>query len=493
MRTENYVYTWRNSWKSLYESPWSIFEKFKTANDILGIDMVRHLGKEEIRNNRIINSKYFSLLSLSTFDSNQLHKAFGFDLISYNQKLIDNMIGILPKRHLYGTGDAWERVYFRDNLYFCLQCLRDGYHCIFHQFKLFHHCPIHKTQLMNCCPECGVQYEYSLSNESFENLFTCSCGYQYCNRGTLFFDPWKQINQECFDSAEFKAWVTLTDEHKTRLNKMYFIPDVEFENHPDSIRYFLHSLGITVECSQIHNVVKSSKNINSIKSFDEKEFALKYSKQGSFPNVNEVYIKKIRFDVFQKEFYQNYKRIIASISKHIRKTILAQHKSCLKELIQFNGDKPVCKYAYSYIAWRRSTQNFNQFTQVDNFGRPQRLNKSIFEFPPNAPFFRELYMLWEDQLEDITLWSKAATKWIMNRVIVHVLLHRFNNWLCYSEEYISKNIMPTVPIFDNDHPFFIVLFSNQMNEEFEFHWWSIDNSVLSRSPSENERKSTNPN
>ncbi|NUU75387.1 hypothetical protein [Paenibacillus xylanilyticus] len=467
------VYTWRANWIKPYESPWSIFEKFKIANEVLDLDIIRKFGIDEVKNLRVIRPSHYDLVKMFSLNEQLIKDVFGIDLVQRNRKNLDELIRLLPQDHLLGVVSPWESVYLREKLYFCVQCLEQGYHSIFHQFKLLHHCPFHNKKLIQCCPECGSEYDYSLSNKMFDSPFICSCGHEYCqiNQDQLFYDSWNQP-QEHYNTLppELLQWLTLTNHQKSRLKKMYFIPQTDFEKHPNSLINFLT---VTNKANNIpgHNFVESSKSIKTIRSFEEKKFAFKYSKKGDFSNLNEFYIKKARFDILQKEFYQNYKRIIAGVSKHIRQTILAEHKSCLYELKNFKGRGPICSYAYAYIAWRRTIQNFDHFSLVDNMGRPKRLNKPIFEFPSSAYFLYDLYDQWNNQIDDITLSSRAATKWLLNRILDQFLLKWFDNWLQHSKEFISEGIMPAVPQFEDKYPLFIAVFSNESNEELEFHWW----------------------
>lgn len=466
------VFTWRTNWIKPYESPWSIFEKFKSANEVQDIDIIRKFGKIEVKNLRTIRPNHYGLVRMFSLDEQLIKEIFGINLVQRNRQALEDLIRILPQDHLIGVVSKLDNVYLREKLTFCRQCIAQGYHSIFHQFKLLHHCPFHNKKLIQCCPECGSEYDYSLSNKMFDSPFICICGYEYCqrNQNQLFYEPWN-LPQEQYTtlSPELHQWLTLTSSQKSRLKKMYFIPHIDLEKHPNALMQFLT---VAKEETNIpgYNFVKSSKNIKKLRSFEEKEFALKYSKKGDFPNLNDFYIKKARFDILQKEYYQNYKQIIAGVSKHIRQTILIEHKSCLYEMKNFQGRGPICSYAYAYIAWRRTIQNFGHFSLVDNMGRPKRLNKPIFEYPSSAYFLYDLYDQWNNQIDDITLSSRAATKWLLNRILVQFLLKWFDNWLQHSKEFISEGIMPSVPQFEDEYPFFIAVFTNESNEELEFHW-----------------------
>lgn len=468
------VYTWRREWISEYESPWSVFEKFKCANEISSSDVIRQMGTEKLRQIRVIRPSSYGLYNLSAFDPELTREVIGVDLVEQNQKILNKLEGVLPHKHFVGVKGRLENVYFRTKLYFCLSCLNDGHHSIFHQFKLLHHCPIHNEILHNSCPNCGVQYHYSLLNKFMVTPFTCICGYQYCaiKPDERFYEPWKQYHDKNLISTELNEWLSLQDVHLSKLKKMYFIPEIDFENYPDAIRFFLQVLGIYVNTTQRHFSVSSGKHINQIRSFEEKKFARKFSKLGDFRALNDFHIKKIRFDKLQAEFYQNSKQIMAGLSKHIRKTVISNHQKCLTELKNYTGDRPICKFAYAYVAWRRSNQNFTIFNQVDHFGRPYRLNQNLFEFPPNTPYLYDFFSIWEEQNGDVTMSSRASTKWLFNHIITFILMDRFKKWLRESETYIAQNIIPSVPSFYSEHPFFIAIFSTTESEEMEFHWWN---------------------
>lgn len=477
MHTINdYVFTWRPEWISQFESPWSIFEKFKLANHVDHYEILRCFGSEQTKKTQTFKEKYFYLYNLATFDVEVIKKALGYDIVNENRKHINQLIGVLPYRHLKEIKGGWESVYLRDKLYFCSECLKDGYHSLFHQFKLIHKCPFHNTNLNSCCPNCGVEYLYLLANKTLESPFTCICGHQYYSPvNQFFFKSWKEYKLNNIILPEINQWLQLTEIQKLRLKNMYFIPEINFEEIGNGIERFLSLLGYEYP---LPNYVDSSRFIKELKSFEEKKESIRLSKKGDLKGVNDLYIQKVRLKEFQKDFYINYKRLFAGLSKQIRNTVLLEHKACLHELKnikRMKGKIEVCPYAFAYISWRRSFQNFTDFTEVDNLGKPNRLYPGYIELPPYMPFLSDLFLLWEEQFKDITKTSRASTKWLLNRIITHILWNHFKSWLMASEELILQGKMPSLPPIRNEKlPFFIAIFSGESNKKMEFYWWNYD-------------------
>ena len=81
------------------------------------------------------------------------------------------------------SNDAWYKYkserWFHDTLCYCPECMKLGYHSLYHQFIYNNdECFIHKVQLKKLCPECKKPIPYGLSGASARPSFTCTCGYK---------------------------------------------------------------------------------------------------------------------------------------------------------------------------------------------------------------------------------------------------------------------------------------------------------------------------
>jgi hypothetical protein len=81
------------------------------------------------------------------------------------------------------SNDAWYKYkserWFHDTLCYCPECMKFGYHSLYHQFVYNNdECFIHKVQLKKLCPECKKPIPYGLSGSSARTPFSCVCGYK---------------------------------------------------------------------------------------------------------------------------------------------------------------------------------------------------------------------------------------------------------------------------------------------------------------------------
>ncbi|MBT2765912.1 hypothetical protein J7E85_32910, partial [Paenibacillus sp. ISL-20] len=90
--SENGSLTWNRSWINELESPWSIFEKVKFANNASTKELFELFGNDVIKNKKSrIGKKNHNLYSLSAFDDESFKKYLGFSLKAYNKDTLDEM------------------------------------------------------------------------------------------------------------------------------------------------------------------------------------------------------------------------------------------------------------------------------------------------------------------------------------------------------------------------------------------------------------------
>lgn len=467
-------FCWRPEWISPYESPWSIFEKFKFANQVSSKDILKCFASDYVQKLKTVARSHYNLVTLSVFDSEKVKSGLQYDLIDENKINLDRMVGILPGKLLNGR-EYYLSYYLRSDLFYCPLCLESGFHSIFHQFKMVHKCPYHEVPLLRSCPKCNQRIPYELSDKYVTDPFQCACGHSFIKmteKNHLI--NWRQTPASSISCNRILSWLSLTDEQKQRLKQCYFFRELDLEHYEGAMDYFLSVIDPAYKSviPEKHIMVSSATYINHIRGTKEKEEIRRYSKT-NYPNINEFEIYKMRYQAFQTEMYQSSMISISGIAQHLRKTIFMKHRTCIHRLIK-NGDQAdeaMCPFAYAYLNWRRYVQNYNTFSGII-IDRPSRRSKSSIEFPPVAGQY--LYDLYEEMkldFEDPTKVSRSSLKWIFNRLIVHFTMNHFYNWLETSQKYADNKVIKRfLPKEFNHLPFFIIKLSNN-NESHEFHWW----------------------
>lgn len=469
---------WNDQWISPYESAWGIFEKFKYANNANSRDIMSLFGDEKVRNQKNKSKSKYDLLNFMKFDLNLIRDGLGIDFYHKNKIEIAHMLGPLTKKSYKNEPIYDYSFFFRDTIAYCPTCMENGFHSIFFQFKLIKKCPYHDILLLKECPACFAKIPYELSDLNTLEPFQCKCEYRFFKPQSklLFSNEWVSSNLDRITCNNVNKYLNLTTGDMLRLKDMYLFKEIELDAYPNVLENIISILDF--KDSQVednaHFIVTSAPNVKKIRGEKEKYEIQKYTKV-NFPGINEEAIRKLRFHEFQKEIYQSYTATITGVAGQLRKTLLSKHRTCINRLIKNPNDKmQICPYAFAYVFWREYSQNFSNHTSVDNYGSPKRLVKNHIEFPQfDVEVMQNLYEFLGSDIEDITLESRAALKWFLNRVISHLSINHFNNMLSASQSYIDRRKFPsTLPYTKYDKiPFFVAIRPKDRNKPLEFHWW----------------------
>ncbi|NOU72681.1 DDE-type integrase/transposase/recombinase [Paenibacillus sp. LMG 31458] len=146
------MFCWNKNWIQSYESPWSLFEKFKYANEINSIELLQTLGTTQVKKIKtgLRGRRIRNLYTLEGFEEELLTSAFQSNIVETNKINLDKITSVLNAK------DAHYRSHFNDHFVYCPMCLQEGYHSLFHQFKLIHECPFHHIKLENVCLNCHI-------------------------------------------------------------------------------------------------------------------------------------------------------------------------------------------------------------------------------------------------------------------------------------------------------------------------------------------------
>jgi len=468
-------YCWNNNWVHELESPWSLFEKFKYANMAKDRDILETFGTEEVRNKKVLRhtKNNSNLYSLTGFDNSRLAEVFGHDLKQQNEQNISTIIKILPGRM---------EEYLRDHLCFCIQCIKFGYHSLLHQFKLIHHCPFHNEPLLQKCPGCGHIFNYELNDEHFANPFQCLCGYHYLT-SSYPFEQWNHRNFEIADRYVQK-WLHLSPGQKLILKDLILFEALDAEQYPDMLNNILSVILNEDDTHSSHVVLRSTKNILRYGNHLNKYLELASAMNEDYSLRNEKLYDRFQYKIHD-EIYWSTVATIKGIANRFRKTVMKDHRQCIKDF-KFK-DEPYCPFAYAYIFWRKFSENYKSYLEIDNGYRPRRSIDNLFPkfcSDIDQEELRHIIDRWNGGSRLRKYKHLTATKWIINRIVAHLSLNQFRNWIRVASyetrmrntsEIHSQLCMDTsYQPFRYDHiPFFLIKIQNDEEGEkvIEFHYW----------------------
>lgn len=476
------TFTWRPEWITPFESPWSILEKFKFANEMSSRDILKVFGIEHVKSLKAnIGACHRDLTTIQGLDDKLIQETFRLSIKNYNDYLIQKMIGYLP----YGENKRSPLNYLRKQLVLCPACVSNGYHSLLHQFSLIHECPYHKIPLIKSCPKCRHKYPYELSDEIMTRPFTCRCGYEFfkVSPKELYYSKWGGDITYHLSCDKVRRWFTLNDQSGSKLPYIFFFTEQSLDQTYGLLDYLLTIASPSFHScrDEKHFSVQTSKFILSIKGYEEKLEHRKYF-QHPLPHRSEYAKREKRFQDFQRELYKGFIQTIKAVARHLRKKVLPKHKTCIRRFVQYGFDDCKCPYAYAYVFWCQFVLRYPYYFYVDNKYSPRRHHENHIEFPNarDSEYMYELYNAWERNFDDITLTSRAATKWLLNRNMVHLIFNHFNEWLKVSMYYVENKRAPkSEPFRYDDLPYFINIISTNTDQPLEYHWWKSEQHSLS--------------
>ncbi|WP_238651776.1 hypothetical protein [Paenibacillus piscarius] len=478
---------WRADWISPLESPWGVFQKFKHANEADMKDILQLFGNDYVKKIKNPTSyKFRDLITLSAFNREKLSEVLKYDIVSENEKDLKKIFGVMPDWGYSGPKKFKRPIYLRKDLAFCEQCMKKGYHSLLHQFQLLSLCPFHLTPLKHECPACHTKIPYMLLCNEFNAPFVCKCGHHFLSNVENSLIHWEQTSIEEMKYEVVRGWMDLNSSQIYCLQNLFIDPNLNWELLPNALEkvYGLINDKDGVNSNQLdqykHYVIKSSNCIENIRGLKEKYDHQFYTKK-HFSNMNEDYITKLKYKEFVQEINKAFELTISGFAKHIRQK-LSVHKTCIKRLhgtLQGENNDPICPYAYAYLNWRYSFQEYFLLKGVDNYRRPLVGEKNYLWFP--SYFSHQLEDLFDymNKKDVITEKSRASIKWGLNRIIIHFAYYYFLNWLDKAKELSERHIIVgTIPFEWNDVPYFILKLPQSKNENYEFHWWKAMNEEI---------------
>lgn len=199
-------YTWKKSWEVPYESLWGRAEKIRTANCLEPSQMDK----------LILTGTGSPMLRLMFSSEHSIFRDRKYKVLSDSVYRQDKLYYI--NKHLSSD------IYFDTQIRYCSECMKYGYHSIYHQLRFLDYCYIHPCVKLKY--RCNCKGNYLLERRKKDlNIFQCSSCYALINTSAIV-----DGIMGAWDSFELKslieAWESKLSKNITK--KKYILLDPHF-------------------------------------------------------------------------------------------------------------------------------------------------------------------------------------------------------------------------------------------------------------------------
>jgi hypothetical protein len=453
-------FTWNPRWIAPYESPWGIFEKFKYANETKSIDLLHLFGTDELKSKKnIANSNInCNLIHMDRLNGDIIKQVLGLNLKEINTRYFVELISIVSGLDL-----------FNHNLKYCKICLSNGYHSILHQLKIISHCPFHPSScLSEKCAKCKRYYPYRLSDEVVG--FQCKCGHQYFSKKYQFNRLWLR-HKPSVRSEMVQSWINLDSMQREELKSI-----VTTEDKMPWLK------GTEIMDCLLKAVTPRYKTCSEMKHFVVKSSAILMQQGNLKMDIHDdPYMKDHRvgqmMDELKEDIFRSTAKTFSAIDKHIRKTFLLGHKSCVKRI---GFDEKYCSYAFVYTFWKQFIEELSHYRAV-SYGyrrkRPSPRYDNDFVSKYDAFVLQNILWKWNSSSKQDQFIGIEAKKWVVNRVMYHMVMNHLYNWIRFVKVKESKDDWELErykyqPFGYLNMPFFVIKPPSSYSSHIEFHWFT---------------------
>ncbi|MBP1991192.1 TniQ family protein [Paenibacillus eucommiae] len=458
------VICWNNEWTQPYESMWSILNKLMASNRIEARDAFFKLCRDNLKGKQMIGLSNRSLLLLGGLDANVITKSFGYDLIKENQQYMMNIMSWLPEGH--------RNNYFDNNLRWCNDCLRDGFHSLLHQFKLINYCPIHEKLLQSICINCEKQLQFAFLLEKKKN---CECNLQHMNLN-------RDITCWKFTDYHLNLLPWLGVKNIDKIN--YFINFETARDLKDILSCILISLGCEADLKDNYhlNFSKMAPYIHNLK--------LKKEQCNDLVDQAKILYGGDDNFILCDDLYESVRQTFKAIDKNLRKRILSTHRSCITKFISLSKSEgedipEICPYAYAYVFWKHSLFKSDRVFTERTIGAYSKQNIKVLQFPIKLIEDRllDLVLSYISEFKVINVNQIAGIRWLIMKYSSELLIGHFTKWMYFAKQYSTQHRTPNNIEMDQApkvEPLIIIPYSKLFkfyswrNKNDDIHWKNIN-------------------
>ncbi|WP_455542540.1 hypothetical protein [Intestinibacter sp.] len=433
------MHTWNNDWIWQYQSVWCTVERIKYSNSINGNELKKYLNAKSVKKtiydlDNIYTSKY-------RFDKEKLVSLCGKNIFLILNDEIKETLGCV-------SNFLDIEKYIVTDLRICPECIKYGYHSIFHQLNLFKRCLFHDSSLMVRCPKCGESYSYNLRYDITRG-FICKCGYNYLKTTNSFdlINIWNQnstinydintfynIRNNKFFFSSFNFFIN----RYVNKNLDYYLDDNSFilnkilKKHELKTKYMLKFKPVFYG-SRIPNKVDKKEHFNSYIIIEQYIKILKY--------IDKFFRKKIKFKDYK--FY---------ISRYIyfSSDIYKNSEFLESEKAQYKG---IDEYLYAYIMWKKNIEEVENYYEIDKLYKNPKIYNNFNNYDIDVDYTRIqqvastiFYQYIDNEIEKYSLLCKTKNNNYegfddigilisgLERIIGDILMKYFYDWLNFIKD-----------------------------------------------------------
>lgn len=470
-------YVWEKEWISKYESLWSVFNKFMYANNASEKDVFELFGSIELKNPKCrsdLNGKR-NLYRFRFWNEEVLKSLLGLNIILLNQDNINKIAGKIPLLSPYNN-------FLRKHIAFCPECIKVGYHSIFHQVTLINRCPFHNVKLINECPQCKKNIPYFINNLMLNNFFSCSCGYSFYKLKDYISvtQSWHVSNNFEIILPNLIKWININSESINIINSFNFNNQLSMQNAHVMIDYILSTLNREFYKVGNTNSENTGNFIHYFEDAQEQNIINSYIPRAV---IAELIKKKVHF--FKSDFvyalliYETY----YTIRKHFQNNVFRSIRYCMekrrknKSLPNFQRTSCPLYSAYKILLNNLKGYRYYFFMKRGLFGEKwfnEQSQNFFYRYHSTDDVYLDFYNLFFSDYKYKEVLNKE-NKWAFIKVGMFLLTNHFYNLVnCIIDNYedFEKNKkLPNFRLGYDSIPLYALKKSGDGLYFEELHWW----------------------
>ncbi len=339
-------FNWRPESVAPYESAWSLVNKFVALNHVDIAETAWLLVRSEWAVAKRHSTSSIAVASARDLDPRRLQWLFELP-----GTMVDHAF-IGPYR--YPVITSWGFDGIAENLRFCPECIRKGFHTPLFQVLAIAKCPIHLERLTEQCPRCNGATSYRCSRHTIENPYGCPCGHSYfSDLGGSRWAPgiseaegrqierylrWRQRHR----SVHFGSWKMSVINAEARMDQL--LNGLSYVHELDPIKGW-HAAMLVRTPGVVQNAVTAGPRFA----------ALRVQKDAPRRPASSVPLSHAHdkdeewFEALCKEFYGHYR----SLRRYVKRRLLRRHRGC-RPRVYVPGGRAVddrCSWFDGYEAW----------------------------------------------------------------------------------------------------------------------------------------------
>lgn len=421
------TYVWKSDWIWAYESIWGIIEKFKYANSLCNSDISKLVRAKTPRSTFYIYSSMYA--SNNTIERTLLAELVRNDIFSTTANQLKELMG-----PLYNTCDI--RKYMNEKWRYCPECIKIGYHSMYHQLSFLDRCIFHDIELKTECPSCQKKSSYVMEYRGIDQAFRCTCGYDYL-LGTNPLEIFKNWNKPIpATNHNEKSSLSIPDSTTYMYSSLPWFIDkhIFFERDCNTTNASLSKIllnqppeGIVLFC------FRPTLNYKSVPSYSDSIYDhSKFIMMDEFIRIFKAIAKNIRR---KSPSIKSLKYFTCNSSYFLFK-YLQDRYSCSGSRF-----KDIDAELYAYIMWRKEVEGHEEFNTIHvkqtsrSSEDPQFVLKTnitgtyIYKYISNEI---ETYITAYKQQEYVCFEDYGIIVGALERIIGVLLSKYYNSWLDYA-------------------------------------------------------------